>query len=165
MLKPDLRVQSITALTPELLGKHGIEAVMVDLDDTIVPSKGDSMELVVKDWFTTLQGAGFRLLILSNGQRDRVAHWAGELGIPGLSLVGKPFRWAFRRGLKLLGSEPAKTAMVGDQLFTDVLGANLMGVFSVLVKPLSPGKLPHTRMLRLVERRILRSGNGEPVDR
>ncbi len=165
MLKPDLRVPGITALSPELLRQQGIEAVMVDLDDTIVPSKGDSMELVVKDWFVALQQADFKVLILSNGQRDRVAHWASELGIPGLSLVGKPFRWAFRRGLKLLGSEPRKTAMVGDQLFTDVLGANLMGVYSVLVQPLSPGKLPHTRMLRLVERRILRSGNGEPVDR
>ena len=165
MLKPDLRVGSVTELTPELLRQHGIKAVMVDLDDTVVPSKGVSMELVVKDWFRTLSEAGFSLLILSNGQRDRVAHWAGQLGIPGLSLVGKPFRWAFRRGLRLLGSEPGSTAMVGDQLFTDVLGANLMGVFSILVRPLSPGKRPHTRMLRRLERRILRSGNGEPVDR
>lgn len=165
MLKPDLRVPDITAITPELLKLHGITAVMVDLDDTIVPSGGNSMELVVKQWFLTIKRAGIPLLILSNGQRDRVAHWAQELGIPGLSLVGKPFRQAFRRGLKLLDSEPGRTAMVGDQLFTDVLGANLMGLHSILVAPLSPGKLPHTRALRGLERRILRRNNGEPVDR
>lgn len=165
MLKPDLQVSDITFLTPELLRQHGLNAVMVDLDDTLVPSGGDSMEVRFTEWFTALRDDGIDLLILSNGQRDRVAHWAHSLGIPGLSLVGKPFRYAFRRGLKMLGSEPARTAMVGDQLFTDVLGANLMGLFSVLVTPLSPGKLPHTRLLRRVEKRILRRGNGEPVDR
>lgn len=138
---------------------------MVDLDDTIVPSGGDSMENRVQSSLAALQAEGFPVLILSNGQRDRVAHWAGVLGIPGLSLVGKPFRHAFRRGLKLLGSDPARTAMVGDQIFTDVLGANLMGLVSILVTPLSPGKLPHTRMLRRVENRILGRGNGQPVDR
>lgn len=165
MLKPDLQVSDITQVTPELLRQHGVRAVMVDLDDTIVPSGGDSMESQVQSWFAALRDAGFPLLILSNGQRDRVAHWAHVLGIPGLPLVGKPFRHAFRRGLKLLGSEPARTAMVGDQLFTDVLGANMMGLISILVAPLSPGKLPHTRMLRRVENRILGRGNGQPVDR
>lgn len=165
MLKPDLRVTDITELTPELLRQRGIDAVMVDLDDTIVPSGGNSMELLVKEWFITLRSAGIPLLILSNGQRDRVAHWAQELGIPGLSLVGKPFSQAFRRGLRLLASDPRRTAMVGDQLFTDVLGANLMGLHSILVAPLSPGKLPHTRALRGLERRILRRNYGEPVDR
>lgn|SRR5690554_1823248 len=165
MLKPDLQVPDITALTPELLKGLGIEAVMVDLDDTIVPSGGNHMENLVKDWFMSLKAAGLKLMILSNGQRDRVAHWALELGIPGLSLVGKPFRHAFRRGLKLLGSDPAATAMVGDQLFTDILGANLMGLRSILVSPLSPGKLLHTKALRGLERRILRRNNGEPVDR
>lgn len=165
MLKPDLQVTDITSVTPELLRQHGLDAVMVDLDDTLVPSGADSMEDRFTEWFTALRADGIDLLILSNGQRDRVAHWAHSLGIPGLSLVGKPFRHAFRRGLKMLGSEPSRTAMVGDQLFTDVLGANLMGLFSVLVMPLSPGKLPHTRLLRRVENRILRRGNGEPVDR
>lgn len=165
MLRPDLQVSDITQITPELLRQHGLDAVMVDLDDTMVPSGADSMEERFTDWFRSLQDHGVNLLILSNGQRDRVAHWAHKLGIPGLSLVGKPFRHAFRRGLKLLGTEPAKTAMIGDQLFTDVLGANLTGVFSVLVSPLSPGKLPHTRLLRRVENRILRRGHGEPLNR
>src|SRR5690625_933335 len=164
MLKPDLRVGSVTELTPELLRQHGIKAVMVDLDDTVVPSKGVSMELVVKDWFRTLTQAGFSLLVLANGQRDRVAHWAGQHGIPGLSLVGKPVGWAFGRWLRLLGSEPGSIAMVGDQLFTDVLGANLMGEFSILVISLSHGKLPLTRMLRRLGRCILLSVIGGLID-
>ena len=165
MLKPDLQVADITELTPELIRRLGADAVMVDLDDTIVPSGGDHMAPRVRDWSAALQAGGVKLMILSNGTRERVEHWAAELGIPGLHMSGKPLRAAFRRGLALLDSEPSSTVMAGDQLFTDVLGARLMGVRSVLVSPLSPGKLPHTRLLRRLERLILRRNNGQPVDR
>jgi HAD superfamily phosphatase (TIGR01668 family) len=156
MLKPDIIVGTVSEITTELLELHNITAVMVDLDDTLVPSGGDTMRPDARDWFASLVSAGYPLLILSNGERDRVARWAAELAVPGFSLAGKPFRFAFRRGLRQLGTKPAQTLMVGDQLFTDVLGARLMGLKSVLVQPLSPGKLPHTRLLRRLERRILR---------
>lgn len=165
MLKPDLQVADITELTPELLQRLGADAVMVDLDDTIVPSGCEHMAARVKEWSAALQAGGVKLIILSNGTKERVERWAAELGIPGLHMSGKPLRGAFRRGLALLGSEPSRTVMVGDQLFTDVLGARLMGVRSVLVSPLSPGKLLHTRLLRKLERFILRRNNGQPVDR
>jgi HAD superfamily phosphatase (TIGR01668 family) len=156
MLKPDIKVGTVSEITRQLLERHRITAVMVDLDDTLVPSGGSVIRQDARDWMAGLVQAGYPLLILSNGERGRVAHWAAEFSIPGFHLAGKPFRFAFRRGLRQLGSAPAQTLMVGDQLFTDVLGANLMGLKSVLVQPLSPGKLPHTRLLRRLERRILR---------
>jgi len=156
MLRPDLLVPSVSHVTPALLADRDIEAVLVDLDDTLVPAGGDALGTGARDWFGTLADAGFGVLILSNGKPERVARWARELGVQGLSLAGKPLGRAFRRGLEALGSEPARTAMVGDQVFTDVLGANRMGLYSILVSPLSPGKLFHTRLLRTVERRILR---------
>jgi HAD superfamily phosphatase (TIGR01668 family) len=165
MLKPDIRVGSVSAITPELLRANGVSAVMVDLDDTIVASGSQSMEAAVKDWFASLLLAGIPVLILSNGERSRVTHWASELGIHGFPMVGKPFWFAFRKGLRKLGSLPEQTAMVGDQLFTDVLGANLMGLVTILVAPLSPGRLVHTRILRRVERRILGGEHGKSVDR
>lgn len=156
VLQPDLLVSSLSEITPELLTSRGIDALLVDLDDTLVPAGGDALGSGAGDWFRLMRDAGFRVLILSNGKPERVAHWAAELGVEGLSLVGKPFGRAFRRGLAALGSEPDRTAMVGDQVFTDVLGANRMGLLSILVTPLSPGRLFHTRLLRKVERRILK---------
>src|SRR5690554_6882635 len=106
MLKPDIRVGTVAAITPDLLRSHGVQAVMVDLDDTIVASGAHSMEDSVKGWFAALLTAGIPVLILSNGERSRVTHWAAELGIHGFPLVGKPFWFAYRRGLRRLGTPP-----------------------------------------------------------
>lgn len=159
LFTPDLTAQAVHQLTPALLKARGAQAVMVDLDDTLVASNAHSMSPQVRAWIGELKADGFLLLILSNGEPRRVRHWAQELDIPAFALVGKPCRSAFRKGLERLGSQPQHTVMIGDQLFTDVVGANLMGLTSILVTPLSPGKLPHTRAARQLERLFLRGGD------
>jgi uncharacterized protein len=155
MLRPKLVVTAVHEVTPEFLAEHGLKAVMVDLDDTLVASSGELLDERFQGWAVSLREAGIPLLMLSNGSPARVARFAAMLGIEGVALVGKPSLTAFRRGLKLLGAPAHETAMIGDQLFTDVLGANLAGMTSVLVEPLSTGRLPHTRVLRRLERLIL----------
>lgn len=156
MLLPKLYIKAAHEVTPEFLSAHALKAVMVDLDDTLIASGCDDLDARCTTWVRTLRDAGIPLLILSNGERGRVAYWAEQLGVPGLSLVGKPFGAAFYRGLALLGSEAQHTAMIGDQLFTDILGANLAGLTTILVRPLSAGRLPHTRVARRLEKIILR---------
>lgn len=152
--------------TPELLSDYGVKAVMVDLDDTILASNEWDLEDGIRDWLTSLRDAGLPVALVSNGSRERVERCCRELDIEGFHLAGKPFWWAFSRGIKRLGYGASETAMIGDQLFTDVLGANLAGMVSVLVRPLTPGKLPHTRAARYLERWILQGGgHGRPVDR
>ncbi len=149
-------IDAVHDLAPAVLNRHGIRAVMVDLDDTLVASNSPDITSSFHDWVGSLKAADVPLLILSNGQPRRVRQWSQTLGVPGLALVGKPFWFGFRRGLTLLGSQAFETAMVGDQLFTDVLGANLAGLTSVLVTPLSAGGLPHTRAARKLEAALLR---------
>lgn len=156
MLRPDAVVSSVTEVTPDFLRAHGARAVMVDLDDTLLAAGSDLLAPPFRAWLASLRAARIPVVILSNGAHTRVARWAQELGLVGLSLTGKPSSRAFRRGLAQLGTAPQETAMVGDQLFTDVFGANRAGLTSVLVAPLSPGLLPHTRMLRHFERILLR---------
>lgn len=157
MFHPYLRVASVREVTPALLNQAGIRALLVDVDDTLLSSSATELEPGIGDWFASLKRAGIPVAILSNGAAARVADIAAKVGVPALSLAGKPFRVAFRRGLKLLGNaDPATTAMVGDQLFTDVLGAHQAGMKTILVKPLSPGKLPHTRLARRLERLVLK---------
>ena len=156
MLRPDAVVTSVTEVTPDFLRAHGARAVMVDLDDTLLAAGSDLLEPDFRDWLVSLRAARIPVVILSNGAHTRVTRWAQELELVGLSLTGKPWGRAFRRGLAELGTPASETAMVGDQLFTDVFGANRAGLTSVLVAPLSPGLLPHTRLLRHLEKILLR---------
>ncbi len=156
LLRPNMMVDAAYEVTPEVLVRLGVTAVMVDLDDTILASGSNDLANAYRSWLIDLRNAGFGVLILSNGDPTRVAHWARQLGVEGFALAGKPLWPAFRRGLRRLGTRPHETAMVGDQLFTDVLGANVAGLVSILVRPLTPGKLPHTRAARKLERLFLR---------
>ncbi len=157
MFRPHLRVATVHELTPALLKEHGLQALLVDVDDTLLAARDELVDPRVFEWFRTMRDAGVPVAIVSNGSPARVAAIAARAGVPALYMAGKPFWWAFRRGMKLLeGADPARTAMVGDQLFTDVLGARSAGLKSVLVRPLSPGKLPHTRLARRLERMVLK---------
>jgi uncharacterized protein len=154
-VKPDMRIKMVTELTPDRLKSQGIRALLVDLDDTLVASNSQRMGLGFRRWVLGLKEVGIKVMLLSNGKPKRVARWAQLLGVEGLPLVGKPFRFAFERGLKRLGTSPSETAMVGDQLFTDILGANHLGIKTILVTPLSTKGLPHTRLARKIEKLIL----------
>jgi HAD superfamily phosphatase (TIGR01668 family) len=155
-LQPDARVTSVHEVTPAWLASRGIRGLLVDLDDTLLPAAAQGVEDSVYEWLESLVGAGVRVAILSNGERARVGAVAERAGVPALALAGKPFRYAFRRALRLLDLPPGHVAMLGDQLFTDVLGAKSAGLLAVLVEPLSPGKLPHTRLARRLERWVLK---------
>ncbi|MDQ3397182.1 MAG: YqeG family HAD IIIA-type phosphatase [Deinococcota bacterium] len=156
LLRPKLVVSAVHEVTLDLLREHKLSAVMVDLDDTLVAAAHEGLDPRFSNWAKSLHDAAVPVLMLSNGSPSRVAKYAALLEIPSFAMVGKPSLWAFRKGLKVLERPAQETAMVGDQLFTDILGANLIGMASILVDPLSPGRLPHTRFLRKVERLILR---------
>ncbi len=166
MLKPDLHVASVTDVTLEWLRSRQVRGVLVDADDTIVTRSAGPVDPAFVAWLQGLLQAGLRVAVLSNGDRQRVVALGAELGIRAFALSGKPLGMAFRRGVKALGTTPATTAMVGDQLFTDVLGAKWAGLVSVLVTPLTPGRHAHTRAARRLERWVLSGGDrGRPVDR
>lgn len=166
MLKPNLHVASVTDVSVAWLREHGVHAVLIDADDTLVVRDGAPVGTDVRAWFDALKAAGIAVALLSNGTRARVAALGVDLGVRAFALSGKPFGFAFRRGLRALGSDARHTAMVGDQLFTDVLGANCAGLISILVTPLSPGRHAHTRAARRLERWVLTGGgHGRPVDR
>ena len=155
LFTPDLRVNAAYEVGPDLLAERGIEGLLIDMDDTVLPSRADTVAPRYRSWIEHLLTRGLRLVIFSNGERGRTLALGKSLGVTALPLVGKPFRFAFRRGLAHLGTPATATAMIGDQLFTDILGANLAGVTSILVEPLSSGGLPHTRWARRLEGRIL----------
>ncbi len=166
MLAPDLQVASVADIDPAWLRERGVRGVLIDSDDTLVPGDDGPISPDALAWLDELHAAGVRVAILSNGTSGRIAALGERLGVPAFAMAGKPFGFAFRRALEAIGTTPDTTAMVGDQLFTDVLGARWAGLTSVLVAPLTPGRHRHTRVARRLERWVLAGGDrARPLDR
>lgn len=155
-LLPDLYVESIYQIDFEKLKARGIDTIVTDLDNTLVSWSESTVNPKLIDWLEQLRGKGFKVCLVSNAVESRIAHFRGAMSIPGFSKANKPLRKAFKQALQLLGSEPQHTAMIGDQIFTDVLGGNRMGLFTILVVPLSKKEFIGTRVVRIFERWVLR---------
>jgi hypothetical protein len=157
MLRPCLLVDAVWEIDLEALARAGTRALILDLDNTIVDWQATWVRPQVRAWVEAARARGFGISILSNALRGgRVEQVARELGLVAVARAGKPLPLAFRRGMILLGSDPCSTCAVGDQVFTDILGANWLGMTTVLVRPLSSRESPHTRLIRLLERPLRR---------
>lgn len=161
MLKPRAQLPSVTEITPEWLRTRGLRAVLLDLDNTLVPYKayGEAPEGLL-EWLQTLRQAGIPVMLVSNATPRRVRYWREKLDIPGFGPAGKPW-FGFRKALRWLALPAHEVAVVGDQLFTDVLGGNLRGMYTVLVPPLAPKELGYTRLVRKLERWVLQNPRRE----
>jgi len=147
----------VTAITPQWLRERGLKAVLLDLDNTLVPYKtyGEAPE-EIREWLQMLKETGVEVMLVSNGSQRRVRYWREKLGIPGFGPAGKPW-FGFRKALRRLALTPREVAVVGDQLFTDVLGGNLIGAYTVLVPPISKKEMGYTRLVRRLERWVLQN--------
>lgn len=156
LLRPADVIGHVREITPEFLAARGLRALVLDLDNTLIPYRSYEDAGEVVRWAQELRGAGTGLYLLSNATARRAAFWLPRLGFEGVGMAGKPNPRAFQRALRHLGLPAHQVAMVGDQLFTDVLGGNLTGMHTVLVRPLIDNALPHTKVTRRIERAVLR---------
>jgi HAD superfamily phosphatase (TIGR01668 family) len=145
---PRLVVSHLTELSPAFFAERGLQAVILDLDNTLVPWRGAEIAPEVSAWVGRCRAAGLKLCICSNTHRPRrLAQLAAELEVPFIERVAKPRRGGFMRALTLMGTSVAETAVVGDQLMTDIWGGNRCGLLTILVEPLSRVEFIGTRMV------------------
>ncbi len=154
-LLPDVYVDSILDIPLAKLHALGIRAFIMDLDNTV--TKWNSMEVSpdVLEWIKEAKDKGFRVCIVSNGTRERVLTVAQDLRIPFVSNAGKPRRKAFYRALEVLESTALESAVIGDQIFTDILGGNRMDLLTILVVPIDKREFIGTRLMRRLEYFVL----------
>lgn len=133
-LLPKIIVPALTDVSPELLRGRGIKLLMLDFDNTIVPYTTNIPTQTMKTWFADMAQSDIQLCIVSNSHKDRVKIFAAECGIPCITHSRKPFPKGIRECLRKFQIDPKECALVGDQIFTDTLGANCTGVTSILVK-------------------------------
>lgn len=136
---------SVTALDPKALRAKGITLVLADLDNTLAPYKVLEPDPEVAAWKEALEREGIQLFILSNSRKPgRAQKYAEALGVPFQGHSGKPKKAGYLRAMERMGRTPEQTAMVGDQIFTDVLGARRSGVMALMVEPIelrgNPGR-------------------------
>lgn len=144
-LLPWRQAGSVFDLTGESLAGQGIALLLADVDNTLIPYSEIEANQTLLNWRDELAAHGVRLFLLSNSRRpQRPAHFAQSLGVDYIAHAGKPKTTGFVQALERCGQKPEACAMVGDQIFTDVLGANRAGVRSILVKPIrlagNPGR-------------------------
>jgi len=154
ILCPDLYVPSVCQVDLSMLAARGIRGIVFDMDNTLVDWGSSEIPAGVPAFFDDARARGIRLCVLSNNLRKRIETVSGALGIPAARGL-KPMRSAFRAALALLGTSPEETAVIGDQIFTDVLGGNLAGLYTILVVPTSQREFVTTRIVRKLERVVL----------
>ena len=131
---PSMIADAVTDISPALLQQWGIELLMLDFDNTIVPYTTSEPTQAVLSWFASMQAEGIRLCVVSNSRNSRVKVFCEKYGLDCITHAKKPFSKGIRECLAKYGIAPEKCALVGDQIYTDTLGANGCGVRSVLVK-------------------------------
>ena len=136
-LIPDLLLAGYGDLTPQMLAERGIRLLLCDLDYTLAPRYVSRPDDRLRAWLASMKHTGVRVMILSNNRSPaRVERFCRDLGIDYVGHAGKPSPRGYRQAMEKAGVTPAQTAMLGDKLLTDVLGANRSGVWAVMVEPM-----------------------------
>ena len=138
LLKAKYRFQNVLSITPEFLQNVGVKAILIDADNTLSLHGSQEPHPGVVEWLRKIKESGIPLVIISNNERERVEPFAKKLGLPFIEKSRKPLPSGFRKACRTLGVSPSETAVVGDQIFTDVLGGNLIGATVILTEPLGP---------------------------
>lgn len=155
LLRPNMYVESIFAIDREHLWKIGIRGLIFDLDNTIIPWKAQHLPPDTATWLTALRERGFKLCVVSNAKTKRVEALTRPLNIPAVPIAIKPSRRAFLLAMTAMETKNEETAVVGDQLFTDVLGGNRLKLFTILVRPMSSREFVGTKFMRVLEKLVL----------
>jgi HAD superfamily phosphatase (TIGR01668 family) len=156
VFRPDMFAHRVVDIDVSALKEEGAQLVILDLDNTLLPWKSSEIGDDVVAWIARIKAAGMKPMILSNTHYPkRLTKIAAILDVPSISHALKPWRWQFRKAARLAGCEYCKAVVVGDQLLTDILGGNLAGMKTILVKPMHPHEFLGTKISRMVERLIL----------
>ena len=142
---PRLIFPKITDIQPSVLSERGITLLLMDFDNTMLPYTTDVPNQQLLDWIRRMQESGIILCIVSNSHKQCVPHFSERYGVPCQTHAAKPSTKGIRLAMQRFGADRKQTALVGDQIFTDVLGANLAGITSIAVKSIHN----HTMLLKL----------------
>ncbi|MDD2377248.1 MAG: YqeG family HAD IIIA-type phosphatase [Bacilli bacterium] len=136
MIIPNYYVKDIYSINYELLLEKGLNNLIFDIDNTILPVNDIKVDQSLIDLFSSLIKKGFTICIMSNNSVERVKPVSNKLKVLSLANADKPKKEAFDKALQLLNADKESVVMIGDQMLTDIKGSNEYGIYSILVEPL-----------------------------
>lgn len=152
LLKAHYRFNCILDITAGDIKKAGARFVLLDTDNTLALHGSQTPIEGLTEWIADMRKNGIEPIILSNNSRERIEPFAKKLGIPYVYKSAKPLAKGFRIACRKLGAKPEETAVIGDQLFTDVLGGRLFGSKVFLTEPIGPETDPFIKFKRKIEK-------------
>ena len=155
MFIPDIYQKSIYTIDYKKLKKNGIKCLLFDLDNTIAPYKVTEPDVKVKELFARLE-EDFKVIIISNSPKNRIRPFKEKLNVDCAYSSKKPFKTKYKKILELYNFKIDEVACIGDQILTDILGANRMGFTSILVNRVAKYETIFTRFNRFFEKFILK---------
>lgn len=153
---PDIYAKSVYDINYDNLVSRGIKCVLFDLDNTLLPPRAKEVSKKLVDFIKQVKKTDIRFIIYSNSRKKRVMDIANRLNLEYFYFVRKPYRGKFDKIIKKHEYNQSEIAVIGDQLLTDILFANKMGVTAILVNPLSVNDKFFTRFNRRREKKIFK---------
>ncbi|MDY3797475.1 MAG: YqeG family HAD IIIA-type phosphatase [Agathobacter sp.] len=153
-LYPREYINSTYEIDFDKLYKQGYRGIIFDIDNTLVPHGAPADERAIS-LFTHLKEIGFSCMLLSNNKEPRVKMFNDAVGVDYIYKAGKPKPSGYKKAMHRLGTTTDNTLFVGDQIFTDIVGANLAGIRTILVKPIHPKEEIQIVFKRFLEKPIL----------
>lgn len=148
---PDYYFKSIYTIDFKILKNMGIKNLIIDIDNTLMPWGSRTADENVKNFIKNLRDDGFNICLLSNSSKHRVRLFKGNMDVEFYSFGIKPMKIMFKGAMKKLMGSPKDTCVIGDQIFTDILGGNRCCVYTILVDPISNKEFITTKLLRKIE--------------
>ena len=151
-LVPDLILNTYDELTVEFLQKNNISALILDVDNTLIPYEENKPRPAVVAWLNDLTAAGIKVAFVTNNHKSRLDSFNETLGFPAFHDSCKPFLKNMRKAMQAMGASVETTANIGDQIFTDTWAGRRLGVRTFLVPPIKDKRDVFTRFKRLLEK-------------
>lgn len=138
---PDLKINNIYELDADILKEMGVTLLLSDLDNTIATYENEVPDEKMQAWADELKEKGITLVIISNNKEARVSKFCKPFGTDFFWKSKKPSRKTIRRIMEKYGATPETTALIGDKIVTDIIGAKRSGVFAIKVPPLGKRRM------------------------
>ncbi len=155
LFKPTAAFRTILDITPDVLRKMQVKALILDLDNTLTTHNNPEPAEGVTEWIETMRTNGVKLLILSNNSAERVKPFADMLKLGFIPDGAKPLSVGYKKAVKELGVKRKYICGVGDQIFTDILGANITGIKSIFTVPIESENSIFFKIKRTAEKPFL----------
>ncbi len=155
ILFPSVYFKRIYLITPQYLKQNGITTLLLDVDNTLTSHGSQNLPSEIATWLDCMKSENIKMAIVSNNIEKRVKPFAHKIGLPYMSFCCKPSFLGLIKSKKMLGAKKSEIALIGDQIFTDVLAANFYNVKAILVQPMKADYKPTIRFKRFLEKFIL----------